>query len=190
MDDRNSPDEPDGSGAPPNDGRPDETSAQLAADVYGELKRLASAQLRRAPERPLHTTALVHEAWLKLGEAREIDDRGRNYFFGAAARAMRQVLVDQARKVGALKRGGDLMRVTFEEGLGRVEAYAEEVLELDDALRRLEMLAPRQARVVECRHFAGLSVEETAEALAVSPRTVKSDWALARAWLYRELGPS
>lgn len=168
---------------------PSEAVDRLIPPIYDELKRMAHAQLaREGGPRTLQTTALVHEAWLKLVDGSRVGRRGRAYFFGAAARAMRQVLVDHARRAGALKRGGDRVVETLDEGAGRVDAFAAELLDLHRALERLEAIGPRQARVVECRYFGGLSVEETAEALEVSPRTVKSDWAMARAWLYRELG--
>ena len=168
----------------PDDLAPD----RIHPSVYAELKRLAHAQLaRERPDHTLDTTALVHEAWIKLADGTRLADRGRAYFFGSAARAMRQILVDHARRVGAAKRGGDAIRVTLDEQIGRVDAFAAELLELDAALRRLGEVSPRQVRVVECRHFGGLSVAETAEALGVSERTVKSDWALARARLFQEL---
>src|SRR5690606_23557976 len=115
-------------------------------------------------------------------------DRGRAYFFAAAAHAMRQVLVDRARRRNTAKRGGGAQLVTLHDEDSAVDAYAVELLELDDALRRLAALSPRQVKVVEYRFFAGMSVDETATALGVSPRTVDSDWAMARAWLLHALG--
>lgn len=162
--------------------------AEMFAVVYDELRGMAQARLAREPDgHTLQPTALVHEAWLKLVDATRVSSRGRAYFFAAAARAMRQVLVDHARRVQSLKRGGGVALETLDEGSGTVTASAIELLDLHDALERLAARSPRPAQVVECRYFGGLSVEETAEALAVSPRTVKSDWALARAWLHREL---
>lgn len=170
---------------------PDEVAPSLETvlpGVYDELKRMAHAQLaRERGPHTLQTTALVHEAYLKLVDATRISSRGRAFFFAAAARAMRQVLVDHARRVGAQKRGGGRIAQTLDDNVGRIDAFAAELLDLHDALDRLATHDPRAARVVECRHFGGLTVDETAEALGVSARTVKSDWALARAWLFREL---
>lgn len=159
--------------------------------VYDELRALAHRQLvGEQAGHTLNTTALVHEAYFRLVDDTRVTRRGRSYFFGAAARAMRQVLVDHARRRLAEKRGGDVERVTLDEdrlgaAAGRVDVdrLAEELIDLDRALSDLAQMNPRHARVVECRFFGGMEVEETAEALGVSPRTVKYDWALARAWL-------
>jgi RNA polymerase sigma factor (TIGR02999 family) len=157
--------------------------------VYGELKRIAARQLRS--ERPGHTlctTALVHEAWLELSNLDRIKWQNRNHYLALAAQAMRRVLVDHAVARRAQKRGGGRQAETLDDDpLVIVQARAAELLDLDDALRRLAALDERQARVVECRFFAGMSIEETAAALDVSPATVKREWALARAWLNREL---
>lgn len=156
--------------------------------MYDELHRIARGHLAR--EQPGHTlrpTGLVHEAYLRLVDDTRVSARGRAYFFGAAGRAMRQVLVDHARQRKAAKRGGDRVAVTLEEGHASVDALAHDVLDLDAALERLAAESERSVRVVECRFFGGLSVEETAAALGVSERTVKYDWKFARAWLYREL---
>jgi RNA polymerase sigma-70 factor, ECF subfamily len=162
---------------------------RLVPVIYDELRQMARRQLSgEGGERSLQTTELVHEAYLKLVDDARVTRQGRAYFFGAAARAMRQVLIDAARRRGALKRGGGAAQLTLEEHHHiAVDAYASQLIDLDGALSELERLNSRQARVVECRYFAGLSVEETAAALDVSPRTVKSDWALARAWLYDAL---
>jgi RNA polymerase sigma factor (TIGR02999 family) len=164
------------------------TAEELVPVVYDELRALARRQLSREARNPtLHTTELVHEAYLRLARGGGVTDRGRAYFFAAAAQAMRRVLIDSARRRTASKRGGDPTRVTFADDLSAVDAYAVELLDLDRALSDLEAKHPRAARVVECRFFGGLTVEDTAATLEISPRTVKSDWALARAWLHRAL---
>ncbi len=165
------------------------TLDRLVPLIYDELREMAHRQLaRERRDLTLQTTALVHEAYLKLVDDTRVTHRGRAYFFAAAARAMRQILVDRARRRNAAKRGGGAEMVTLEEEDASVDAYAVELLDLDDALERLAERSPRQVRVVECRFFAGMSVEETAEVLGVSPRTVESDWAMARAWLFQALG--
>lgn len=161
----------------------------LVPVLYDELRRMARRQRAGESGDPtLHTTELVHEAYLRLAGADGLVGRGRAYVMGAAARAMRRVLIDAARRRSADKRGGpDRVRVTLGEDTASVDAYASELLDLDRALEGLGEESPRLARVVECRYFGGMTVEETADALDVSPRTVKGDWALARAWLYDEL---
>ena len=157
----------------------------LVALVYDELKAMARRHMAgEQTGHTLQTTALVHEAYLKLVDSSGVGRRGRAYFFAAAARAMRQVLVDHARRHGAVKRGDGAARLNLDDLQLAVNEFAVELLDLDRALDRLAELNPRHARVVECTYFGGLSVDETAEALGVSPRTVKYDWALARAWLY------
>lgn len=162
----------------------------LARLVYGELRALAAAQMRG--ERQTHTlqpTALVHEAFLRLSAQRGRQWKERRQFFAVSASLMRQVLVDHARGRHAAKRGGEATRIEV-TSLDELPAAPEvfDVLALDEALTRLAALQPRLSKVVELRFFGGLEVEETAEALGCSPRTVKRDWALARAWLVRELG--
>jgi RNA polymerase sigma factor (TIGR02999 family) len=155
--------------------------------VYSELRRLAASYLRR--ERADHTlqpTALVHEAYLRLVDQKRVDWQSRAHFFGIAAQMMRRVLVDHARRRQAAKRGSRTYRISIAEDLPGAERDPE-LLSLDEALRGLEALDPRQARVVELRFFGGLSVEETAELLGVSPATVKREWQTARAWLAREI---
>ncbi|HEX6307485.1 MAG TPA: sigma-70 family RNA polymerase sigma factor [Longimicrobiales bacterium] len=161
---------------------------RLVPLIYEDLRAIAHRQLAREHGgHTLQTTALVHEAYLKLVDHTRVTGRGRAYFFAAAGRAMRQVLVDHARRRATQKRGGGAEVVSLDESRVAVDDFAAELLDLDRALDQLARLNPRHARVVECRFFGGLSVEETAEALDVSTRTVKSDWALARAWLYDAL---
>lgn len=156
--------------------------------LYEELRALAHRyRAREGGGATIHTTELVHEAYLRLAHDDQVGSRGRAYFFGAAAQAMRRVLVDAARRRGAAKRGGDLTQVTLGDEHMAVDTYASDLLDLDRALSALESESPRLARVVELRFFGGLSVEETADTLGVSPRTVKGDWALARAWLHEAL---
>jgi RNA polymerase sigma factor (TIGR02999 family) len=162
---------------------------ELFEAVYGELRRLAHGQRRRwRGEETLNTTALIHEAYLKLAGGRlPNQDRGR--FFAVASRAMRQILIDRARRSRAERRGGGAAPASLadlEPPAGRTFPD-EELLSLDAALGRLEKLDPRQVRIVECRFFGGLGVAETAAAVGVSTATVKRDWRAARAWLYREL---
>ncbi len=163
--------------------------AELPA-VYDELRRIAAAYMRRErPGQTLQPTALVHEAYLRLAGAGS-PWTDRRHFLGIAARSMRQILVERARARGAQKRWAGLDRVSLTESLvgrsaqGNVDAL---LPALDEALTRLEQIDPEQARLVELRYFVGLSIEETAEALGLSPATVKRRWALARAWLFREL---
>lgn len=165
-----------------------DTVDRLIPLIYEELRAIAHRQLRREHrEHTLQTTALVHEAYLKLAGDGNVG-RGRAYFFAAAAHAMRQVLIDRARRRGARKRGAGAELVTLGEHDAAVDAYAVELLDLEEALERLGARSPRQVKVVEFRFFAGMNVQETADALGVSPRTVESDWAMARAWLLHALG--
>jgi RNA polymerase sigma factor (TIGR02999 family) len=164
-----------------------EALERLMPIVYGELKRLASSYLRS--ERPDHTlqpTALVHEAYLRLEGQRSVVWSNRAHFFGIAARIMRRILVDHARRRRAAKRDAAALRVTLvDDAAGD---HAPELIALDSALTSLERLDPQQARVVELRYFGGLTVEETAEAAGISTATVKREWRTARAWLRREIG--
>jgi RNA polymerase sigma factor (TIGR02999 family) len=169
------------------EGDPDALGA-LVPLVYAELRRIARIQLRAASGATLNTTAVVHEAYLKLGGAQGLDFADRGHFFAVAATAMRQVLLDHARRHLADKRGGGAAHTLLDDLEIPVEDRAAELVELDQALTRLEELDERTARVVELRFYAGLSVEETAQALDVSAPTVKRDWRRARAFLYRELG--
>jgi RNA polymerase sigma-70 factor, ECF subfamily len=161
----------------------------LVPIVYEQLRAIAHRQrAREAEDRTLDTTALVNEAYLRLVDDARVTRRGRAYFFGAAARAMRQILVDYARRRDALKRGGGMEVVTLEDRHAAVDGFAAELLDLEAALQRLARHSPRQAQVVEFRYFGGLEVGEVAELLRVSVRTVELDWAMARAGLFRELG--
>jgi RNA polymerase sigma factor (TIGR02999 family) len=164
---------------------------QLIPIVYQELRSVAHGQLGgEKPGHTLNTTALVHEAYLKLVNIRQVQWRDRAHFFAMASRLMRRILIDYARARKREKRGGDVVPVPLEEAFGVSGDRADDLVALDDALTRLEAMSPRQCRVVEYRCFAGLSVEETAVVLESSPATVKRDWAFARAWLNRELDPS
>ncbi len=159
--------------------------------VYDQLRRLAQRQLRReAIGHSLSTTGLVHEAYLKLVDQRRSQFKDRAHFLAIAATAMRRILVDHARRHGAAKRGAGAKRVPLEtiEGMA-VDDRADLLVALDSALGQLAVHDARQAKVVECRFFAGLTEEETAEALGMSTRTVKRDWAKARGWLYQALYP-
>jgi RNA polymerase sigma factor (TIGR02999 family) len=156
--------------------------------VYDSLRR--AARHRMARERVGHTlstTDLVHEAYLKLVRLERIDWQDRGHFLAIAAQSMRNILVDHALRRNADKRGGGAARCELDEATARTSAPDDDLVALDRALRRLERIDPRQCRVVECRIFAGLSVEETAEVLARSPASIKRDWSVARAWLNREL---
>lgn len=164
--------------------------SELMEVVYSELKQLARAYLRREyANHSFAATALVHEAYLKLVDQRKVQWQSRAHFFGIAAQAMRRILVDRARAALASKRGGAEAKQLLSPELQVIQQPpGVDMLALDQALSRLEEMEPRWSRVVELRFFAGLSVEETATALELSPPTVKRDWSLARAWLYREIG--
>ena len=156
--------------------------------VYEELRRVARSVRRAGGSDTINTTALVHEAYVKLTPSKSLSWKDRSHFLGVAARAMRQVLVNAAEKRSTQKRGGDQIAVSFDEAKhGQLVSLSEGVIELNQALEVLEAANPRQVRVVECRFFAGLTVEETAEALGVSEPTVKRDWRFARAWLFDQL---
>jgi RNA polymerase sigma-70 factor, ECF subfamily len=169
--------------------RGDEGAAsKLIPVVYDELRRLAASYMRR--ERVDHTlqaTALVHEAYLKLVEQRSVNWQSRAHFFGVAAQLMRRILIDHARGHSRQKRGGDEKKVSLDEAFVFSEQLADELLAVDDSLNQLAKIDPRQAKIVEMRFFGGLSVEEAAEALGVSPKTVKRDWSVAKAWMYADL---
>ena len=157
--------------------------------VYDELRRIAHRHLQgEQAGHTLSTTALVHEAYLKLLDIRQVDWQDRNHFFAVSARLMRRILIDYARSRNRGKRGAGAVHVPLEDALDFSIQRADELVALDEALVRLEAQSERHARVVEYRCFGGLSVEETAEVLGTSPATVKRDWTYARAWLNRELG--
>ena len=161
---------------------------QLIPIVYDELRRIAHSQLRgEHPGHTLNTTALVHETYLRLVKIDRVEWQDRVHFFAVAAQLMRRVLIDYARTRNRDKRGGAAPHVPLSELDGPVQ-QPDDFLVLEEALARLEALNARQCRVVECRCFAEMSVDETAAALGTSPATVKRDWAFARAWLNRELG--
>lgn len=165
-----------------------EVMDRLFGQVYDELHRVARRALRS--EQTGHTltpTGLVHEAYFKLVDQSRVEWQDRAHFFGVASRAMRQILVEYARRRGAAKRGGRVRVVALEEGLVPAEERAEALLAVDEALTRLAGHDPAMARVVECRFFAGLSEEETADATGTSLRTVQRQWRRAKAWLYQEL---
>ncbi|MGD8330648.1 MAG: sigma-70 family RNA polymerase sigma factor [Acidobacteriota bacterium] len=159
--------------------------------VYAELRKIARAHLRR--ERRDHTlqpTALVNEAYLRLVDQERVEWNGRAHFFGIASQMMRRILVDHARRRNAVRRGAGAHKVTFDEAVAAGDDGEVDLVALDDALERLASLDPEQGRLVELRFFGGLTIEETAEVMGTSPATVKREWAIARAWLFRELEPA
>jgi RNA polymerase sigma factor (TIGR02999 family) len=156
--------------------------------VYEELRRLARSYMQR--ERADHSlggTVLVHEAYLRLVNQKEVRWENRAQFFGMASQLIRNILVDHARRKGRLKRGGDVYKLAIDEGVDVAGDRELDLVQLDDALNALAELDERQARIVELRFFTGLSIEDTAAAMGISPATVKREWVSARAWLYREL---
>lgn len=161
---------------------------RLTPLVYGELKRLAARYLRRErPDHTLQSTALVHEAFLRLVDQRSVEWQNRAHFFGVAAQLIRRILVDHARGRMAAKRGSNAVKLSLEDVVETPRQRPLDLVALDDALEALAKLDPQQSRIVELRFFAGLSIEETAEVLHISPATVKRDWTAAKAWLYRDL---
>ena len=162
--------------------------AKLVPLLYRELRRMAAAYL--SSERRNHTlqpTALVHEAYLRLVDQKNVQWQNRQHFFGVAAQVMRRILVDHARGHDAVKRGGVVPKVSLEEAIVISQERSAELLALDEALTRLATLDQQQARIIELRFFGGLTVEETAQVLGISPATVKRDWNMAKAWLNREV---
>jgi RNA polymerase sigma factor (TIGR02999 family) len=164
---------------------------RLTVRVYHELRRLAGCFIQNErPGRTIQTTALVHEAYLKLIDVRNVDWQHRAHFFAVSAQIMRRILLDRARRRVAAKRGGRMPRVNLDDIPNLGSNRSRELIALEDALNTLAEMDPRKARVIELRFFGGLSVEETAEVLKISPDTVFRDWRLARAWLMSELESS
>jgi RNA polymerase sigma-70 factor (ECF subfamily) len=165
-----------------------EAAEKLIPLVYDELKRLARSYLRgERPDHTLQATALVHEAYLKLVKQRAMDWQSRTHFLGIAAHLMRRILIDHARGHVRKKRGGVKDVLPLDEAVVFSPEHSEELVKLDEALERLAKLDARQSRIVELRYFGGLTVEETAELLGISPKTVKRDWSVAKVWLHAEL---
>jgi len=165
-----------------------EVMDRLFVSVYDELRRIAHHALRHErTDHTLGTTGLVHEAYFRLVDQTRVEWRDRAHFFGVASRAMRQILVDYARRRGAVKRGGKVKVLALEEGMVPAEERAEALLAVDEALTRLSEHDAGLAQVVECRFFGGLTEDETAEATGSSVRTVQRQWRRAKAWLYQEL---
>jgi RNA polymerase sigma factor (TIGR02999 family) len=164
-----------------------ETLDEMFSVAYEELRRLAASVRRDDPGMTLSPTALVNEAWLKLASSPGVQPASRLHFKRIAARAMRQVLIEAARRRKADKRGGGALAITFDDGLQQSTTCDDELLALDEALGQLARLEPRQAEMVESRFFGGLDVSETAQLLHVSEATILRDWRAARAWLAREL---
>ena len=163
--------------------------AELMPRIYNELRHLASSYLRRErPDHTLQTTALVHEAYIRLVDQKDAHWKGRGHFFAVAAQTMRRILVDYARRHKAVKRGGALPRLSLEEAVAVSDEHLENLLLLDILLTRLGAIDPQEVRIIELRFFGGLSVEETAEVMAISPTTVKREWSVAKKWLAREMG--
>jgi RNA polymerase sigma factor (TIGR02999 family) len=167
---------------------PGQPAADLLPKVYAELRRLAAELLSQlAPGQTLQPTALVHDAYLRLVRGHDPGWEGRRHFFAAAARAMREILIEQARRKATGKHGGKGQRVELTDGLVLIEPPADDLLALDQAITQLQAEEPRLAEIVLLRYYAGMSVEETAGALGTSDRTVYRDWRRARAWLARHL---
>jgi RNA polymerase sigma-70 factor, ECF subfamily len=166
----------------------DKAVADLVVSLYSELRRLASSYLRRERgDHTLQTTALVHEAYLRLADQREVHWKNKEQFMGVAAQLMRRILVDYSRGHDAQKRGKGFEKISLEQAVIVSQGTAADVIAVDEALTRLAEFDPQQARLVELRFFGGLSIEEAAEVLGVSRTTVKRNWNLAKAWLAREL---
>lgn len=160
----------------------------LFESVYQELRSIAKAQRRRwRGNDTLNTTALISEAYVRLANREQASYEDRSHFFATASRAMRQILINYAERVKAAKRGGEAIRVTLPELAAATEATVDDLLLINDLLDKLEVSNERQCRLFECRVFGGMTIEETANALGISPATVKRDWTLLSAWIYREM---
>jgi RNA polymerase sigma-70 factor (ECF subfamily) len=169
----------------------EEAGGKLIPVVYAELRRLAASYMRgERSDHTLQPTALVHEAYLKLVEQHSTDWQSRAHFFGVAAQVMRRILVDHARAHLREKRGGGQLEVPIEEASIFAPEHSAEMIKLDQALEQLAKLDPRQAKIVEVRFFGGLTVEQTADLLNISPKTVKRDWSMAKAWLHGKMKQS
>jgi RNA polymerase sigma factor (TIGR02999 family) len=165
-----------------------EALAELIPQIYDELRRLASSYLRsERVDHTLQTTALVHEAYLRLVDQRQVEWSNRNHFFGVAAQMMRRILVDHARKHVSLKRGGSFARISLEQAAVFSRERPRELIAVDELLTRLATLDPQGSRIVELRFFAGLSLEETAEVTGLSTAKVRREWSAAKAWFTREM---
>jgi RNA polymerase sigma factor (TIGR02999 family) len=161
---------------------------RLVPIVYDELRRLAHCYMARERARnTLQTTALIHEAWLRLVDAHQVDWKNRVHFFAISANVMRRILVEFARARGSKKRGGEVLKVPLDEGAVVSPQPGQDLVALDDALNRLAAVDPRKAKVVEARFFGGMTEEETAEALGISSDTVLRDWKSAKLWLWLEM---
>src|SRR5262245_11589675 len=168
---------------------PSRPADELLPDVYAELRQLAAAMTGKLrPGQTLQPTALVHEAYLRLVRDKDPGWEGRRHFFGAAAQAMREILIEQARRKGSRKWGGDVRRIDLSDGLALIEPPAENLLALDEAIERRHAEKPHLAEVVRLRYYTGLTVEETADVVGRSVSSVTRDWRFARAWLAGQLG--
>lgn len=180
-----------GDGAPADGEAAQRAASELFPLVYDQLKEVAERYFRRQPsDHTLQPTAVVHEAYLRLADRPDAHWNSRAHFLAVAAKAMRQILINHAERRAAAKRGGDQAKQTLVESLTPAPERSIDLLVLDEALTRLAELSERMARVVELRYFGGLTVEEVAEVISVSKRTIEGDWETARAWLSRELGES
>jgi len=168
-----------------------EAADRLMQIVYQEMRKLAASYLQKQrSDHTLQPTALVHEAYLKLIDASQINWQDRAHFFAVAAQTMRNILVDHARAVAADKRGGGAQKIALDEVVGLSENHEVDLIDLDEALQLLARQDETQSRIIELRFFGGLTIEETAEVLKISPATVKREWAMARAWLFRQINSS